>query len=1279
MSSEQWESNREWHGAGPSPHTTATPYDAVGQHQGPFAAEQPELRWQGEPPDHSGQTRQQDYGNAPGPQGSVNAAGTSSHDWAIPALPTRTHSGSTSWPPALTPSGSSSLHRPSDSTGTSNEIDFGTVQDSNAWFGDSPLLGTDIPSYHGLPVPFPPHDSSATGLLQFLGSGDKVVSGHAVGNPISGNLETSLNSAIPYTSETLLLGSDFPSDLEGTASSGLLTSEQLWGDASPSVLHQNTLPAQQEGEIYGQLPASHTASFPGPWLPPSGLSPLSHEISAVAGVAQHTPFNRTDLSSVGFDRERTSHWAEEAKHFSPDVQQQPPRSATTDSKRPSNARMSSSGCSECQKHALVCDIQEKTAERRTQEGLGSEKGSLKCSHCEQQGQECTVEKKPVIAKKHGRPSRTGRRIEQARLMHGSVKSHGAVPDPASMPNDPGQSAMSFPGLDSLQRSTSRLPASVISGAVSLRLLTCFFATAHIQMPIVDFASFSSRYNLAKGDARIMSIMLNGGDEEQDIPSMSIVIPGLKGDRWPDTGDSTISTPGTSETLIAVMQAWAAHYTDMPIAFGSEAEKLGITGDGRGKGTLAGRSGDRKSPADDAGSDKEATITGSFAATSGGSYAHLPPSKRPKRKQGVACDTCRLRRVRCDLMERKDGMPCSRCQDKKIVCTDDYIQTKRRKSEAKNRKEKERLRRSIGGSSSFSGAASDTGSSSAGAASSDSVHYYNSGLSMADQLGDNPDPLAWTEVPATPEILAGSAKFPSLVPLGQARQAFCHDLLTRAVVMVHKHQLLYRPSVEAVQALVLLVQLFYLVDPAFASEMTTSAASHMRKLGLQSVDEIDETDQRAVTNLFNLMQLKRVWCSSWTGDAIATCVYRRLPNFKEEKAITIRSSAGGGQAGSSQSGVNAGDRGARPPSPMPSAVAADGSKGPGAGIGVPSSTARAKIPELTPEMGLSFSVMAMMQIGVLARFVTKHVDGIAGPTLLPPQERFPMLPTSSDNKKLSKACHAVWKSNEALIAFFDRCTLKSWRQMEALKIFQPKSWIAAVKITSAMIILSVYRILGERHRLNADYLSAVSRAHGAHVISSEDAHQSRQLKELFQHSSQKALLSCRRVARLVEKILQKPSLTFQTGGIFQRQIFAIAQFLARTELEKSASMGMGADGAAGSSSAVARGLKTAEASPPPPSKAHVDPRSLSMHATGTFIPVVQPEPYNPSPSDLYDLALDFDAPLPVFDAEARRREVSACTQALDQLGFAWPMEEELESVNNIVRGGGTGRRFGHALA
>lgn len=52
-------------------------------------------------------------------------------------------------------------------------------------------------------------------------------------------------------------------------------------------------------------------------------------------------------------------------------------------------------------------------------------------------------------------------------------------------------------------------------------------------------------------------------------------------------------------------------------------------------------------------------------------------RRPKRKQGVACDTCRLRRVRCDLTERPEGTGCSRCEDKRINCTDEYIQAKKK--------------------------------------------------------------------------------------------------------------------------------------------------------------------------------------------------------------------------------------------------------------------------------------------------------------------------------------------------------------------------------------------------------------------------------------------------------------------------------------------------------------------------------------------------------------------------------------------------------------------------
>lgn len=832
-----------------------------------------------------------------------------------------------------------------------------------------------------------------------------------------------------------------------------------------------------------------------------------------------------------------------------------------------------------------------------------------------------------------------------------------------MPNDPSPSTLEYPGLTSLQRADNRLSGSIITGALSLRLLSCFFSTAHVQLPIVDFASFSGRFNAAQGNPRVMSVMLNGGDASQGVPSMTVPFPGLVAPRW-QSGESTISSPGTSETLIAAMHAWAAHYTDAPVAFGSAAKDLGLIprsdlGEASSSSSRSltsvniGRAGSSSS--------SDTPMMGATAPSNDEAdgdadddYSHLPPSKRPKRKQGVACDTCRLRRVRCDLMEIKAGGPCTRCRDKRIVCTDDYIQLKKRRDDEKLRKEQEKQLRGVSG---LAPTRSDSGTTDA--------YWPDAEDEEASwsQLGDNPDPKQWADLPAVPAIFVGSTRVPSLTAFGKAREAFCHDLLTRAVVLVHKHQLLRKASVEAVQALVLLVQLFDLIDPSFASEMTAAASSHLRALGLQSSEEIDETDRRAVEKLFNHMQAKRVWCSTWTRDALATTIYRRLPNFVEERAIRI----GAGRQQSSSG----------------------------------SSSAIPRPPELTPEMGLSFSVMALMQLGVLSRFVTKHIDGIQGDTLLPPQERFPVLPTSADNRKLAKATHAVWKSSDSLLAFFDRCTIKAWNQMEALKIFQPKVWIASVKMTSSMLLLSVSRILGERHRMNASYLQAISKAHGAHVISATDRNESQALRELFEQSCQRAVISCRKMARLTEKLLQKPSLTFQTGGILLRQLFAVAQYLARTAAEEpnappSFDPSAAVSGAAWtqsdmhawdrsssskiggpSSSPASMPRSAATATVPPPQPASVNPAALSISSAGTFIPTVQPEA-PPSPSELVSLAMDYDSPLPPFTAEQKTREVNACLEALDQLGFAWSMEEEIESVKRVMRGE-RGKRMGYVLA
>ncbi|GAA5955819.1 hypothetical protein JCM21900_001724 [Sporobolomyces salmonicolor] len=50
--------------------------------------------------------------------------------------------------------------------------------------------------------------------------------------------------------------------------------------------------------------------------------------------------------------------------------------------------------------------------------------------------------------------------------------------------------------------------------------------------------------------------------------------------------------------------------------------------------------------------------------------------KKKRKQLVACDSCRLRRVKCDKAEQNGGA-CSECVKKKITCTDTYVKNKPR--------------------------------------------------------------------------------------------------------------------------------------------------------------------------------------------------------------------------------------------------------------------------------------------------------------------------------------------------------------------------------------------------------------------------------------------------------------------------------------------------------------------------------------------------------------------------------------------------------------------------
>ncbi|BGP23916.1 hypothetical protein JCM10295v2_002817 [Rhodotorula toruloides] len=95
------------------------------------------------------------------------------------------------------------------------------------------------------------------------------------------------------------------------------------------------------------------------------------------------------------------------------------------------------------------------------------------------------------------------------------------------------------------------------------------------------------------------------------------------------------------------------------------------------------SGARQEPAALAGADARASTSGGPAAGKKGAKRGAGSDKvaldkdgnpKKKRKQLVACDSCRLRRVKCDKADMGGG-PCSECVKKSITCTDTYVKNK----------------------------------------------------------------------------------------------------------------------------------------------------------------------------------------------------------------------------------------------------------------------------------------------------------------------------------------------------------------------------------------------------------------------------------------------------------------------------------------------------------------------------------------------------------------------------------------------------------------------------
>lgn len=945
----------------------------------------------------------------------------------------------------------------------------------------------------------------------------------------------------------------------------------------------------------------------------------------------------------------------------------------------------------------------------------------RCQRCVEKSLDCTRTYQPP-SRRYPRPSRTGKRIEMARMLHGTV--YGTATQPSSVARGP-QSAFSLllqPAMPHV--SNTSLYMDVLTGSTSLRLLTCFFATAHMQMPIVDFHNFSARYNFARGDCRIMSIMARGGDDAQKIPAARQSAPGINTTTWPPTlpakssdAHSTLSTPGTTEALIAAMHAWAALYTDMPIAFGSAAAWLALReqkDDQQYAFSNTGTSAKRSQP--------QEPLLSSGTGPNG-------KTRRLKRKQGVACDTCRLRRLRCDKLERPEGTGCTRCEDKRIVCTDDYIQSKRKKLAGQGQEETNEVTEWW--------EADDDELTDAKFVSTDLPTTSLSPLDEHDVVGSSPvhardvprgsGPASWSASQEQTQWIDEGPRLPGsyrfghareMLVYGTARQSFFQSLLQRAIGLVHKHKLIEQPSIEAIQAMMILVQVMDTSESRKESARESEAGlfyaascHHTRVLGLESTDEVDEQDRHAVEQLLGAMQRKRLWCCVWTRDAIISGLFRRSPTFQAERALGIRGARGRHNATSSPGPPTASSA---PQSSIATVkiLVSGAHQDPFSKVQMPASPSNpGPSSELNGEMGLSFSILALMQIGALSRFLGKHLDnidvtpdldtlmssslGLSGldaripmggnASLLPPAMRFPMLPTQAELRKLMRACHALWKSIDALLLFFDKCALAAQHNMDTLHPFNPLGWIATIKVAGAMLDLCSFRILSERLQLAQTYLGAIRASSLPTSDPSERQDEDSRVMQLqtLQHMSQRRTLrGCRRIAKLTEHLLSKR--VFHTGGAILRHLVLVAQYLARSPSEVSF------DGELVMDSLSAPSPDSMAAPSSSAGGFGIDPRSVFGGGGGNDSSSIVPDaagatatassPTGSAPaaaaaaaagasasSDRSVPAALFSADLEPFTLARKQHEVAVCLEAVAQLGYAWPgMDMEISLIEEMLR-------------
>ncbi|UZJ55103.1 hypothetical protein CBS101457_004423 [Exobasidium rhododendri] len=977
--------------------------------------------------------------------------------------------------------------------------------------------------------------------------------------------------------------------------------------ASPSTSYSSRLLSSDLSFEDSHLDSPHySPSQIDPSLPGIGTSASSSSPKSILSLQDDLSMSN-DLSTLQGgaegDRAQAGHDEEKKKHL----------------------RRQGVTCDQCRSKHLRC------VDGKKVDKVGEK---TRCERCHVKGLDCH-RSYAQPSRRYPRPSRTGKRIEQARQIHGTLAMERRHLSPQVLLRLQSELASVSPSLDTL------LTNRVMAGSVSLRLLTCFFATAHMQMPIVDFHNFSARYNFSRGDCRVMAVMANGGDPEQSIPSAKQSAPGLSSTCSPfgasavqSRQKSTLATPESSEALIAVMHAWAALYTDMPVAFGGDVrDHPEFQFPGQSGGNCL--TGTRRSLANSSCEVKRKPSDPVVGAAGN--------VRRTKRKQGVACDTCRLRRLRCDKLERFEGMSCSRCEDKRINCTDEYIQSQRRKGEKKG-KECSREGEEEEGEEGEEGVV--------GSAPSLAKTVYSTEQILSEASLEQ---KSWAQQSASMHSDIRLDDGRRWTVYGKARQPFFQALVQKATEVVSKYRLMEEPSVEGIQALMLLAQVLELCEERGGDKFAKAATDHITALGLESNHQVDEGDQKAVEEILGNMQKRRLWCCVWTWDAIVSGLYKQKPSFKADRPLVIRGKNEIVQPGKGE------------------AEEASNRRLDGASLGASKRRSQGTVSsgrstELNGEMGLSFCILALMQVGALSRFSSMHINDVASSRSL-------LSGQCPDMDKLTKACQALWKSTDSLLLFFDQCSLKARKNMDNLQPFEPLGWIATIKLAGVMLELGTFRTLKDQVDLA---LRASINVDDTGTRTEEQVRQLHALKNLFAQSQKRTLTSCRKIVKLVEFLLKKN--VFRMGGLILRQMLPLTQFLAMMPCEfvavKNAPLYHAFLPKQQQQQQTNVSLSELSETSALDSDHAVDPRTLHKHTASQAwnneknATISEEEAESDVRKKGHVPEHIFTSQLETFDSARKRREVDICLGAMAQLGYAWPMvDDEIAKIEATMNAQG----------